>query len=150
MKLALDTSYLLFIVNFVSCAFKLTEVDRVISFSSDIDVVSIPGSKYFIEGITEWDNHVLPIFNLRKWFNLQENVYKDREWVIIIIKIDNEKYGFLVDNVISIATLEMLQKSTANGEAEISMPVDKRFIREIIYINCHPFIILELEQLFHL
>ena len=146
MKLNIDTGHLLFMVDCLGCALKLSVIDRIINFSS-VDIVSIPGSRAFIEGVTEYNKQVLPIYNVKRWLHFHENVYKDREWVIIIIKVDNEQYGLLVDNVVAIATSEMRQEKN-NIDDEVILPIEKKWIKEIIWVNDHPFVSIKLDKMF--
>jgi len=69
------------------------------------EVVKVPNSPEYIEGIINLRGEVLPVYSLRKKFALEQKE-PDDETKIIVVFTNNMKIGFVVDSVVEILNIE--------------------------------------------
>ncbi len=67
------------------------------------EVVKVPNSPKYIEGIINLRGEVLPIYSLRKKFNLEEKEVNE-DTKIIVVNTNDMMIGFVVDSVSEIFT----------------------------------------------
>lgn len=70
------------------------------------EVVKVPNSPEYIEGIINLRGEVLPIYSLRKKFSLS-NKEADDETKIIVVFTNGVKVGFVVDSVQEILHIDL-------------------------------------------
>ena len=87
----------------------ISEIERILEYT---ETVHIPDSPNFVEGVINYEGHVIPIINLCKKFNLDccNNDFKD--FKIIVVKRENRKFGVIVNNVYEVSNVsnEMVEK----------------------------------------
>ncbi len=88
------------------------------------EVVNIPNSPNYIVGMINLRGEVLPIFSLRKKFDLVDKATDD-ETKIIVAYTNNIKVGFIVDAVEEIMQID-------EGDIETAPPIVKGFDRKYI------------------
>lgn len=95
------------------------------------EVVNIPNSPDYIEGMINLRGEVLPIFSLRKKFKLTDKPMDD-ETKIIVAYTNNIKVGFVVD-----AVQEIMQIDEKDVEAAppIVTGFDRKYIKSIAKVN---------------
>lgn len=90
---------------------KVNEINRL----KEIRITKVPKTSENIEGIINLRGEVIPVLNLRKKFFIEDKAL-DKESRIIIVNINDENVGILVDKV---SNVEVLQ------ETEISEPFEE-------------------------
>lgn len=68
----------------------------------------IPNAPYYVEGIFNLRREIIPIINLHKRFRLQKAVSdedSDFEGGFIILNIDNNKIGVIIDRIARVVTI---------------------------------------------
>lgn len=86
--------------------------------------VKVPNTPDFIEGIINFRGKVIPIVNLEKRFNLEDNgVTNDTR--IIIINLKDKQVGFVVDEASQTVRLD---DEDINPAPDIISSVDRRYI----------------------
>ncbi len=68
----------------------------------------IPNAPYYVEGIFNLRREIIPIINLHKRFRLQKAVLDDDndfEGGFIILNIDNNKIGVIIDRIARVVTV---------------------------------------------
>ncbi len=95
------------------------------------EVVNIPNSPEYIEGMINLRGEVLPIFSLRKKFRLKDKDTDD-ETKIIVAYTNNLKVGFVVD-----AVKEILQIDEVNVEKAppIVTGIDRKYIKSVAKVD---------------
>lgn len=95
------------------------------------EVVNIPNSPDYIEGMINLRGEVLPIFSLRTKFNLTDKVSDDNTKIIVAYTNDL-KVGFVVD-----AVQEILQINEEDVEAAppIVTGIDRKYIRSVAKVE---------------
>jgi purine-binding chemotaxis protein CheW len=76
-----------------------------INKATDFNIVKIPNSPKFLEGIINLRGNVNPIYNLRKKFGLVQKEI-DENSKIVIVYMNDVTVGFIVDEVTEILRLE--------------------------------------------
>ena len=83
-------------------AIDINHIDMVVDYNK---AIKIPEAIDYIEGIVNIRGEVMPLINLRKKFVLPD--FEDKSKAkIIIVKIDNQKIGLLVDDVKEVTSVE--------------------------------------------
>lgn len=103
------------------------------------EVVKVPNSPEYIEGIINLRGEVLPIYSLRKKFNLEKKVVDD-ETKIIVTYANDMKIGFVVDSVTEILyikeeEIEVTPKIVTGISRKYIKSVAKKEHRMIILID---------------
>ncbi len=80
------------------------EISRVVEILSTHKVYSIPELPDFLTGVITVRGEVIPLLDLRKRFGIRSSSKKE---LIIVIRMENEKIGILVDSVREITTLKI-------------------------------------------
>lgn len=91
------------------------------------EVVKIPNAPDYIEGMINLRGEVLPIFSLRKKFNL-EDIQTDEMTKIIVAFTNNIKVGFIVDTVQEIM---QINEDDIVPAPPIVTGIDRRYIKSI-------------------
>jgi len=78
-------------------------IDKVVEIIKPQKVFTIPGLPTFLSGVMNVRGVVIPVIDLRKRFGLGPVVSKAR---IIVVRFDQEKVGFLVDEIREIMSLK--------------------------------------------
>jgi purine-binding chemotaxis protein CheW len=77
-------------------------IDRVVEIIKVQKVFTIPGLPGFLSGVMNVRGLVVPLIDLRRRFGTEPSGRKER---IIIVRFDQEKIGFLVDEIREIMSL---------------------------------------------
>lgn len=89
------------------CGVETGQVREIVKYP---EITKVPEMPEFIEGIINLRGHVIPIINLNKRFHLGD-IKPTESTKIIIISIDEQQLGFVVDDV-----LEIIRLSTEDTE----------------------------------
>ncbi|SHK04279.1 chemotaxis protein CheW [Paramaledivibacter caminithermalis] len=89
----------------------VSEINRL----KEIEITKVPKAPEYIEGIINLRGDVVPVVNLRKKFNIGMKDL-DKETRIIVVKINFQNVGILVDKVGHVAVFE---------EHELSAPPEE-------------------------
>jgi purine-binding chemotaxis protein CheW len=101
---------------------EIQEIDR------SSKMTRIPKSASYVDGVTNLRGEVIPVVNARKRFNL-ETRESDERTRVIIIDVDGQKTGLLVDSVREVLSLS--QSDIAPPPASISGGIEQQYISGI-------------------
>lgn len=105
------------------------------------EILNIPNTPSYIEGVINLRGEVLPIYNLRKRFNLAHREV-DGDTKIIITKANDLQVGFIVDSVSEIINIDEEQiEATPN----IITGIDRKYINSIAKIEDRMIILLDVD-----
>lgn len=106
-------------------------------------ILKVPNTPKYIEGIINLRGRVHPVFNLRKKFHINEKEFDERT-KIIIVSVNEISVGFIVDDV-----SEILRIEEQNMEVPPSIIVGhhRKYIRTVGKIGDRMIIILDLNLL---
>jgi purine-binding chemotaxis protein CheW len=77
-------------------------IERVVEIIRPQKVFSIPGLPGFLSGVITVRGAVIPLIDLRRRFGMEPAGRKER---IIIVRVEHERIGFLVDEIKEIVSL---------------------------------------------
>lgn len=91
------------------------------------EVVKVPNSPEYIEGIINLRGEVLPIYSLRKKFKLEKKLTDDE--TKIIVAVTNEmKIGFVVD---SVAEILHIDEESIEKAPKIVTGISRKYIKSV-------------------
>lgn len=107
------------------------------------NITRVPKSPFFIKGVINLRGEIIPVMSLRSKFDLEEDEYVD-ETRIIIVEIDDNKIGMIVDQVkeviqISTEAIENVQGFTSD--------INLNFIQGVGKVNDHIVTLLNLKSI---
>lgn len=105
------------------------------------EVVKIPNSPEYVDGIINLRGEVLPVFSLRKKFKLEDKEYDDKT-KIIVAYTNNMKIGFVVDMVIEIINID---EDSIEATPKILTGIDRRYIKSVAKVEDRMIILLDIE-----
>lgn len=104
-------------------------------------ITRVPKSSEFVKGVINLRGNVVPILNIRKKFKGEEKVVDDTTR-IIILTVNSNRFGIIVDNVTEVIRI---------SEEDIEEPnlidsVDKKYVNGVGKYNGRLLILLKLDQ----
>ena len=104
-------------------------------------ITRVPKSSEFVKGVINLRGNVVPILNIRKKFKGEEKIVDDSTR-IIILTVNNNRFGIIVDNVTEVIRI---------SEEDIEEPnlidsVDKKYVNCVGKYNGRLLFLLKLDQ----
>ncbi|NOV93246.1 chemotaxis protein CheW [Clostridium saccharobutylicum] len=139
---------IIFSINDVEYAFHISEIKEVIRIPN---VVKVPNSSDFIEGIISLRNELIGVVNLAKIINIDsESISKDRS--ILIVNTGNLIYGVIVDKV---SEVKLVSKKDLLKPWQVVGNIDVKIVKEFANMDngkrvvtiLDPYNILNLEEI---
>lgn len=109
------------------------------------NITRVPNTPFYVEGVINLRGKVIPIISLRKKFSLSE-VENDKQTRIIVMDVDGELMGFIVD-----AVSEVIRISAAEIQpppAVVNGGVDQEYLSGVINRTDRLLVLLDLESVF--
>lgn len=117
------------------------EITKVYYIERYQDILKIPNTPPYIEGVINLRGEVLPIYNLRKKFNLaHRNI--DGETKIIITRANDTQIGFIVDSVSEIINIE---SELVEEAPDIVTGIHRKYISSIAKVEDRMIILLDVD-----
>ncbi|RRD93953.1 purine-binding chemotaxis protein CheW [Clostridiales bacterium COT073_COT-073] len=105
------------------------------------EIVKVPNSPEYIEGIINLRGEILPIFSLRKKFKLANKPIDDNTKIIVVF-LGDMKMGFIVDSVSQIINIEESQLEAA---PRIVTGVSRRYIQSVAKVGERMIVLLNVD-----
>lgn len=102
-------------------------------------ITKMPHAPHFVEGVTNLRGKVLPVIDARKRFAMDARA-TDQKSRIIIINVDNQEVGMIVDGVSEVLTIS---EQTIEPAPPLATTVDSAFITGIAKIDQRLVILLD-------
>ncbi|TCK87948.1 purine-binding chemotaxis protein CheW [Natranaerovirga hydrolytica] len=106
-------------------------------------VVKIPNTPEYVEGVINLRGEALPIYNLRKRFNLSQKA-NDEHTKIIVTYTNDMKVGFVVDAVQEILNIE---EENIENTPKIVAGINRHYIQGLAKVDDRMVILLDVDQL---
>lgn len=123
-----------FVINNQEFALEVDIIEMVEEYRNSTEV---PNSKYFVEGLINLRGRIVPIVDLTKILGM--NVSDDHDFSkILILKIDDEEIGVLVDVVNDVVNIDTENLENYGGNekfATMSNGIVQIENRLIVYLN---------------
>ena len=111
---------------------------------------AIPNAPDFVLGVVNLRGVVVPIFDLRKRFNLASAEFND-ETVTVVVKVQHEKgertIGMVVD---AVSDVYNIISDNINSAPEVGGSVSMEFIKGLATINDKMIILLNIDELINI
>ena len=119
----------------------ISEIERILEYT---ETVRIPDAPNFVEGVIEYEGHVIPVLNLCKKFNLDCCNKDCKDFKIIVVKRENRKFGVIVNNVYEVSSVsdEMVEMVPS-----ITLSEKNNYIKGLVKIGGKIIILLDMERL---
>lgn len=108
---------------------------------------AIPNAPEYVLGVVNLRGVVVPIFDLRKRFNL-DNADFNSETVTVVVKVQHEKgdrtIGMVVDGVSDVYNITA---ENINAAPEVGSSVSMEFIKGLATVNNEMIILLDVDEL---
>lgn len=134
---------LIFKLNEENFGVEITHIDSIVPTK---EIVKIPNTPEYVEGLMSLRGKVYTVFNLRKRFGLPQCEF-DENMKIVIVNINSVTLGFIVDEVNEIARVD---EDNIESTPQAIANLNKKFINGIAKMDERIVILLDLEQVFSL
>lgn len=106
----------------------------------------VPNTLPFVVGVYNLRGEIIPILDLRVFFNISDK--KDEESKLqnlLILKVNEQTFGVIVDNIDKVVGI---QKSSIQPSHPLFADVNIKYIAGVIENNKHLYILLDVERIF--
>ncbi|MBZ4646194.1 MAG: chemotaxis protein CheW [Clostridia bacterium] len=117
------------------------DIMKVREIIKPVQIVKIPNTPEFIEGIINLRGKVHPIFSLRKKFKFVDKPFDD-DTKIVIVNVNDSNVGFIVDEVSEIVRIDNDQIEAA---PRLVTGVNRKYISGVGKIEDRMIILLDLD-----
>jgi purine-binding chemotaxis protein CheW len=107
------------------------------------EVVKVPNAPEYIEGMINLRGEVLPIFSLRKKFNLEDKAIDD-DTKIIVVYTNDIKVGFIVD---SVAEILQIQEEDVESAPAIVTGINRKYINSVAKVENRMIVLVDIDLL---
>jgi purine-binding chemotaxis protein CheW len=122
------------------------EILKVQEIIRSMQIVHVPNSPSFIDGVINLRGRVIPIVNLRVRLGINR-IEHDKSTRIIVVEINNKTIGFVVD---SVSEVLRISGSIMEAPPSIVSGINSEYITSIGKLDDRLLILLDLEKLFSL
>jgi purine-binding chemotaxis protein CheW len=105
----------------------IQHVERILGY---VEPTKIPEAPYYVEGVINYQESILPIINLKRKFNMDYNESSDKK--IIVVKSNQRTVGFLVDTVLEVSDI---RNENIETSPDIVTASKNRYIQNIIKLS---------------
>jgi len=119
---------------------KVQEINRM------AEITKVPQAPHYVEGVINLRGKVIPIVDLRKRFGLEIKEY-DKNTRIVVVDIDNNVMGMVVD---SVSEVLRLPASTIEPPPEIVTGINSEYIKGVAKLEDRLLIFLDLSKVINM
>tara|TARA_Y100001960_G_scaffold100317_1_gene107739 strand:- start:1781 stop:2290 length:510 start_codon:yes stop_codon:yes gene_type:complete len=112
---------------------------------SNTQITPVPQAPSFVEGVINLRGQIIPVVDLRKRFNLEENTDKT-EVKVVIIEVNDNVLGLVVDSVSEV--LNIPSDSIKAPPALVANGIGAEYIKGIGQYNEKMIILIDLQKVF--
>ncbi|CCJ33772.1 Positive regulator of CheA protein activity (CheW) [Caloramator australicus RC3] len=123
----MDRKVIIFKLGNEEFACDIQHVERILGY---VEPTKIPEAPYYVEGVINYQESILPIINLKRKFNMDYNESSDKK--IIVVKSNQRTVGFLVDTVLEVSDIRNENIETA---PDIVTASKNRYIQNMIKLS---------------
>ncbi len=107
------------------------------------DITRVPKAPDFVEGVINLRGKIIPIIDLRKRFGMP-TVERDKNTRIIVVDINGQTIGFIVD---SVSEVIRLPKENIDDAPDLVTGIDAEYIRGVGKMDNKLLILLDLDKI---
>ena len=112
------------------------------------NIRAIPNAPTYVEGIFNLRGDIVPIINLHKRFHLKKVLFNEDDELLsgsIILNINGQKLGVIIDKVLRVITIDMDQ---VQPPPQIISGIGAEYIQGVVQTEEGYLIILDIRRLF--
>lgn len=117
-----EDKYLTFVINKEDFGIEIRHVTEIIGIQG---ITEVPDMPHHVKGVINLRGKVIPVMDVRLRFGVEERPYDDRT-CIIVINIDDQPVGLIVDRVLEVLDI---QKEDIEPPPRIKKGRSNRFIQ---------------------
>ena len=106
-------------------------------------ITLIPNAPNYVEGVINLRGNIIPIVDLKKRFNLEENE-GEKNTGIIIVKIDDVDMGIIID---AISKVVSISNSNIQPPPPMLSGIGQKYIKGVAKLEDKLLVVLDLEKL---
>ncbi|MCK5077626.1 MAG: chemotaxis protein CheW [Calditrichia bacterium] len=118
------------------------DILRVHEINRMTEITRVPKTPHFVEGVINLRGKIIPIIDLRKRFGM-ETKEQDQSTRIVVVEIDGQTIGFVVDSVSEVIRLPM---ANIDDAPDLVTGVDADYIQGVGKLEKSLIILLDLEK----
>lgn len=130
----------IFMLNNIYYGVEILQVQEIVKMT---DIVQLPNTPDFIEGIVNLRGKIVPIMDLRKRFHLP-SIEINENWKILILKVKDMLFGIMVD---AISEVEKIETDVIEKAPKVVSGVNGEFISGIAKLEERLLILLDTEKI---
>lgn len=138
-----EIKMLIFSLNGENYATDIKDVERILGYQ--VPTV-LPDSPYFVKGVINYEEKILPIISLSEKFNFGEDKETESR-KIIIVKRNDKKFGIIVENVYEVRDVN---SDLVEVAPPITTKVERKYINGLIKLEDKIVILLDLDKILSL
>jgi len=115
---------------------KVHEINRM------TEITRVPKAPEFVEGVINLRGKIIPIIDLRKRFGMEQKD-KDKNTRIVVVEINEQTIGFVVDSVSEVIRMPM---ENIDDAPELVTGIDADYIKGVGKLEKNLLILLDLEK----
>lgn len=138
-----EIKMLIFSLNGENYAADIKDVERILGYQ--VPTV-LPDSPYFVKGVINYEEKILPIISLSEKFNFGEDKETESR-KIIIVKREDKKFGIIVENVYEVRDVN---SDLVEVAPPITTKVERKYINGLIKLEDKIVILLNLDKILSL
>ena len=119
------------------------DIQKVTTIERQINIARVPKAPVYIKGVMNLRGEIIPVMNLRKRLNLDE-IEATEETRIIIIKVEENSIGIIVDSVKEVIYLE---DESIENITNVTNDLSLDYIKGIGKVGSRLITLLNLEKL---
>lgn len=106
----------------------------------------VPNTLPFVVGVYNLRGEIIPILDLRIFFNISDKKDEDSKLQnLLILKVNEQTFGVIVDNIDKVVGI---QKSSIQPSHPLFADINIKYIAGVIENNKHLYILLDVERIF--
>ncbi len=119
------------------------EIDCVIEILGVPRVTAVPGTPYYLKGVTNVRSKIVPVVNIRSRFGVEEIEFDERTCTIII-EHNGVSVGVIVDEVLDVLPVQRKQQADIPALEQVNI---NRFIQYILEMPDGIKLVLDIQKL---
>lgn len=138
-----DNTYQVLVFNIADelYALDILKVQEIVSYMKPYP---IPNSPDYFEGVINLRSTIIPVIDLRIRLGFKENKHA-AECVIVVVSIENNKYGVIVDSVSDVITVT---KDLIQNQIDTHKEIESKYLEGIARNNNDMIILINIDKVF--
>lgn len=121
---------------------EILKVQEILNYMAPSPIPNVPE---YLKGIINLRGTIIPVVDLRTRFHFPNNLESIESSVIVVVNIDDRRYGLIVDSVSDVITID---KENIQDDVDIHTGIDNRFVTGLAKLNEQMIILIDIGKIF--